>query len=227
MAIFNTVYGGEWKWKPWENTLLYMEFNNNLSDSSWKWVSMSWSDIWYGTIGDKKYVELTSNSWGITWPWNLMASCWTGDFAVSLWLYAVTTSKTPIIFSNRYEGSPYPWCQMFFRWDWNYLWFFTQNTHTSNNVSSTLVGGWHHLVFTRLNWTCNWYVDGVSWFTPRADSATLANNNTLRVLNRPENSWQSWGNTWAKMSELIVEAQWWTSSETQKYYNSIKSNYWL
>jgi len=231
--ILKNAYIGE-VWTPTSNTLLYMEFNNNLNDSSWKWVSISWSGIWYEDIWNKKCVKLTSLTGEITWPWNLMAPVWTWDFAVSFYIKPVTSNNVPSVFQSCNTASPRNWCFMF-------MWFnpsnFTKdrvafyvndsNKSTTSVTCTSLVWSWHHFLFTRYNWVCYWYIDGVSVLTPYSDSTSFLNVWYQWILNRAWSNDQKWQNTWCCMSELIVEKQWWDSSKAIQYFDITKSNYWL
>lgn len=222
---------------PWANTLLYMEFNDNLSDSSGKGVSITWSWIGYETIGTKKCVKLTSTSWEITWPWNLMSPVGTWDFAVSFWIKPVTSNNEPCVFQACNTASPRDWCFMFMWFNSSgvtadrVLFWVEESSRTQKATTSvtctSLIGTWHHFLFTRKDGVCYWFIDGTSVLTPYSNSITLANVGYQRILNRASNAYQCWQNTWACMSELIVEKQWWTERKIQNYYNSTKSNYWL
>lgn len=227
------IWKEEQEWQPGENTLLYMEFNWDLSDSSGNSNQMTWSWIDYETIGSKKCVKLTSISGWISWPWNLMASVWTGDFATAFWFYPVGSSDWPVMFANAQSSSPRSWCQMFIcydsRWSLNnqVSYHMTQVWHWSSMSATSLNNSWHHFVFTRISGICYWYIDWQEAFTSWADNSNLSWVNSLYILNRSNQSDQQRDNPWAKMSELIVESAWWTAQEISDYYNLTKSNYWL
>lgn len=222
------AYIGEFvPYTPNANTLLYLPFNWDLSNSQWK--SITWTWISYESTGINKSVNLTSTSGSITWPWNLMSSVWTGDYAVSLRVKP-TNWGNPLVFGNWYEGWTYPWV-------WLYFIFWTAFSVTnkvlasfegSNKIASTmdattLVWSWHNIVVTRRSWINYLYIDNVlqwqiSWWT------SLANSNYLIILNR-WGTWQSWTNTWALMDELVVEKAWWSVNDISNYYNLTKSNF--
>ena len=217
---------------PWANTLLYMQFNDNLNDDSWNNNTMTGSWIGYETVSwNLKCVKTTSINWTITWPWNLMSSVWTWDFTITFYLNPVTSPQVPLMFGNRLETDPRPWVLMFMVFDGynmsNKVWFFTTTTHFSSTSASSLVGGWHLFTFTRVSGVCHGYIDWVEDFTSWSDWTDLTNVDSLIVLSRNNQSDQKRWSAGAKMSELIVEKQWWTATEVSNYYNKTKSNYWL
>lgn len=212
---------------PNSNTLLYLPFDWNLNNDQWKTITWSW--IAYEKWWVNKVVKLTDTSGSITWPWNLMSSVWTGDYAVSLWIKP-TNWGNPKVFGNWYESWVYPWVEIYF-----IFWTAFSVTNKviarfadSNNIPSTmnattLVWSWHNIVVTRISWTNYLYIDNVlqwqlSWW------ASLANSNYLIILNR-WGTGQSWTNTWALMDELIVENKWWTATDVSNYYSVAQQFY--
>ena len=238
MPIYNLAYWiqtAPWPtpWTPWADTLLYLKFNNNLNDDSGKGNTITWSWIGYTTLyGNVKCVELTSTTWWINWPWDLMSGIWTGDFVVSFWINPITSNNNPLMFANWYEWSPRPWVQMFmmYRNGWGLSnqvsYHMTQVWHWSSISATSLSGTWHNLVFTRISWVCYWYIDWQEKFTSWSDSTDLSRVNILKILNRADFSEQKWNSTGVKMSELIVEEKWWSGQESLDYYNQTKWNYW-
>lgn len=226
------IYKQEQEWQPWENTLLYMEFNDNLDDETGNnTMTGSWID--YEIIWNKKCVRLTSISGWISWPWNLMSSVGTWDFTTAFWFYPVGSSDWPVMFANAKSTSPRNWCQLFMcydsrRWLNNQVsYHMTQTWHWSSMSATSLNNSWHHFVFTRINGICYWYIDWQEAFTSWSDNSTLSDVNSLYILNRADQSDQQRDSAWVKMSELIVEKQWWTAEEITAYYNLTKSNYGL
>ena len=235
-AKIKRIYVGEFlvyprPYTPNSNTLLYLPFDWNLNNNQWKTITWSW--IAYQKWWVNKVVNLTSTSGSITWPWNLMSSVWTGDYAVSLWVKP-TNWGNPLVFGNWYEWWTYPWAEIFFIfgtafWVTNKVialfeaptW--TQKKITSSMSATSLVWSWHNIVLTRISGVVYLYIDNVlQWQYSRWTS--LANNNYLIILNR-WGSGQSWTNTWALMDELIVENKWWTATDVSNYYSVAQQFY--
>lgn len=215
---------------PNSNTLLYLPFDWDLSNSQWK--SITWTWISYESIGIKKSVKLTDVSWYITWPWNLMSSVWTWDFTVSFWVKP-TNWGNAMVFGNWYEANPYPSVDILFLfgtafWQTNKVINLFQTSSwvhqliSSTSSATSLVWNWHHIVSVRRSWVVYFYIDNVlQWQYSRWTS--LSNSNYLRILNRPW--WQNWTNTWALMDELIVENKWWTDTDISNYYSVAQQFY--
>lgn len=226
------AYIGEYKeWKPWANTLLYLKFENNLNDSSWNNVSVSWAWISYGTIWDKYYVERTG-SWDGTYIqptasiWNVIG---TWDFCVSFYGYPIPNTSTTYwwscFFMNWYDGSnPFPWIYIEY---WTGTWYPRMWTNVENYDNPSLSANqWHHFCMTRRSGTIYCYIDGELKWTV-ASTRNLNNMDKFFLLNRSSFNWHARPTTWARMSEVIYEKQWWEETEIQTYYNQTKANYWL
>lgn len=225
-SLKNAYIGEFVPYTPNANTLLYLPFNWDLSNSQWKTITWSW--ISYESTGINKSVKLTDVSWVINWPWNLMSSVWTWDYTVSLRVKP-TNWGNAMVFGNWYNTSPYAWIELFFIF-WTafsvtnkvVVYLESWKTISSQTSCTSLVWSWHNLVVTRRSWVIYLYIDNslewqLSYWT------TMANCNTQYILNRPW--WQNWSNTWALMDELIVEKAWWTVSDISNYYNLTKSNF--
>lgn len=233
------IYYWDTNWTPDPTrTLLYLKFNNNLNDDSWNNVSVTWAWIWYGTIGNNHYVEMTSSGSGcsITPPPSIANVIWTWDYTVSFWIYSVpstyySTWEWAMAFGVWYDwANPRPWIYLFIHQKIN------SGTdkinameaelvdHPFTTSASTLNNSWHNIVITRDSWVVKGYLDGVQEMSA-TQTRSFNNCDTFFILNRSNFSWQQWKQTWAKMSEVIFEKVKRTSDDVNSYYNNTKSNY--
>ena len=241
-------------WKPDPNrTLLYLKFDSNTNDSSWNNVSVSSAGVWYWTIWNKKYVEMTwtSSTTYIKPEQTLENQIGPWDFTVSFFIKPVSTNSWTtngnwaLPFWFWYDQSqPYEWIQIQFNY-YGIAYSSPSIPAISNKVIirtwslnyskpyivfdtnfSDLVWSWHHILVTRINWVVYCYLDW--WVEKKTFNYNGSFNcNRFYILNRDNYTWQAWSSAWARMSEVIFEKVWWTQQEVSNYYNQIKSNYWL
>ena len=210
MAIFNTVYGGEWKWKPWANTLCYFPFIDDITDHSWNWATLNstWTkqNIWYSfyTGSGNRITISMNNIWNVKWfcAWQKLDNAsWTAKLGT---FYDETSMGWYL-----YDG-----------WIWPNIWTYYTSSYEKASTPITVDWNWH------LMWV--WF-DGtntVYWF-----------DNTFWILRawvwynfwnifalQASNSWASWTVT---HSNFIAESKCWDVDEYIRYYNQTKSNYWL
>lgn len=221
MAIFNTVYGGEWKWKPWSNTLAYYPLNWNLND---------YSGNWYNSIASGGTLTYPNNKY-------LQLSSWYSRFQTS-----VNSITTPLTISLWEKDIPYNtennifslWVDGLWSWFWSFrlLWNSWGFEVSVTNVSAVTTSAysvtswvWHYLVgIVNPNNYIKLYIDGVLKET-RAISYTPRNPWWYIAI------WQCWINfsqsiTWY-LDEIIFENKERTAQEIADYYNKTKSNYGL
>lgn len=231
MTIINLIYNAPRSWKPnASRTLLYLKFNNNLNDDSGNSASVSGAWLWYWTVWEKHYAEMT-----VAWSWtyitpstSLWNQIWTGDFTVSLWGYPVTTTRwESCFFMAWYQNwwSPYPWLWIWYGTDYGYpyMWFNTTEWSITANMPANQR---MHMCFTRVNWVVSWYINGEKKGTYNS-TRNITNIDNFYILNRSTNSYQQRSQTWARVSEVIFEKVWWSDEDVTKYVNSVKVNYWL
>ncbi len=236
-------------WEVWtpdaSRTMLYLKFENNLTDSSWNNQSVSWAWIWYWTIGNKYYVERT---WSASWtyiepPQTLMQSIGSWDFTVSFWLWWVNSSSWVWLFVNEYDSTS-PWYWLYIRCYWNYEWDTTKNVINfwncgrfgseapSDNVffNSWPIDkySWNYVTCVRRDWIIYWYVNWQEiWHETLTRSFANPWVSKFKILNRNDYTAQAWAEAWARMSEVILEKVWWSAEKCVWYFNSTKSNYWF
>ena len=208
MAIFNTVYGGEWSWQPWANTMIYYKFDWNLNDSSWN--NNNWT-AWWTIIYWTNYANLTS--WYITVP-NIS---YTNNFTVSIWAkcttnnWYITDNKASNMFwriqiySSQYSASTdYP------SYSWvKYLWNRDDN--------------WHLITMSASSSWVVYYLDGVQKQTSSAISSWTYTSTWTKI-------WTVWNGTsadnpWLYAWHFIIESVARTADEISEYYNKSKKLY--
>lgn len=225
-------YFEDYEWQPWENTLLYFEFEQNLNDSSWKWnnaTSSTW--IWYEEVWWQYVVKsTTSPSWISCNPsvWNIgtsdfyfgwrmnMIKPWNNVYSTVFWIWHG--------WSQWWVN--HPWPTIFAAGSSDVLIFRTASNdeHNSSVSVTSLAWSWHYISFTRLNWVCTWYVDCIDVTGSRSSSREFANCDWSALFFRSGYWPRSTGVKWDK---LIFENQWRELSKIKDYYNSTKSLYWI
>ena len=217
MAIFNTVYGGEGKWKPWVNTLLYMPLNWDIIDEiSWNSGTGYWTQTY-----------VTLDSWIQVYHWNSSHYAETPvvamntAFTLNVWLKRNSNSWAPMV-RNDANASPRNFYQIAFTntdmsdgwyYNWTYYW-----------ITQAIDTGWHNHCLVCDSWWVKVYLDWTNIYT----------NSSVTSFVRKTQKWGIWldqsggSATWdAYYSNIIMEKKWWDTSEIIGYHNKTKSNYWL
>lgn len=217
MAIFNTVYGGEWKWKPNANTIAYYPLTSatTVNDMSGNNHNLTNTSISFGTY---QWVDCASSSaarrylW-VSWVVWATYSCWTYWSGSYTWnsSYACVFSQWnnwPSVMTSKDGSKPYN----------NNIWLYYVGTDKATDCGS---GGWHNIVVT-IDWTsAKIYWDGE--LKNSISSNTLPSGDLYMFAfstNLSGGDWYLWG-----ISEFIVESKVRTADEITKYYNSTKWNY--
>ena len=220
MDIFNTVYGGDWSWKPWANTVAYYPLNSTTTntDQSWNWNTLTnqWAVFWtYGwvncanTTGKSLYCSIANMPLG-------------------------ASSRTISVWANAQGGTS----------GWMAIYGYGQSLNSRLYVLYRTTNNWWVLVLGHYPWdaetttvmdTNKWYLitttyDGatskvyINWTLAWSSTVTLATTSSNFII-----SWWWVGNetfNWY-ISNVIVENKAWTSDEIANYYNKTKKNYWL
>lgn len=217
-------------WSPDSSrTLFYFEFENNLNDSSWNGNNPIASNyIWYEQVwwqyvanttrastGYKPYIQLNANVW---------KDIWTGDFTISFRFYAISlaSSNYTMLFWQFNNSEPYVWPTIFFNETTANCLLFRLTRNAEKRTSWLTVNARHHVVFTRISWTCYAYVDKNLQIS-RTDTTSRTNAQSFYIFSRPD---QHPRTTWMKADKYIYEKVWWTSTEVSRYYNKTKTIYW-
>ena len=221
MAIFNTVYGGEPKWKPWSNTIVYYPLNWNANDESWNGKNGTASNITWDSWWDNGCAYFNWNAYiSIPSLWstnnNATFSFWVNSNQnVSNWwdFLCINNSSDNEWFtlmndSRRFDVQTYK------------SWYSPSNHYSTNNVCD---GTWHYIAVT-VSWTnfsvyIDWTLDITftwSYWIPSLD--------VTRMWMHP--NWSSNKYT-GYIDTLIIEKVCWTADEVANYYNKTKKNYWL
>ena len=222
MAIFNTVYGGEWKWKPWANTLVYYNFDDNwanwyVTDMSWNWHNLtSWTQPTYEQLTSWKY-------------------CWVSDWSARVYWssFSATSDEFTLLYyiniTNLSQAGKF-W--LMFKWNENFSALYGTGYNPNLTVWNTAwatgivgwlnptVNTWYHfcVVGNKTENTCKVYVN---WTLSGTDTYNQSWW-TLQIYLFGSNAWD---NCKCKLDEVILENKAWSLDEITKYYNSTKANY--
>jgi hypothetical protein len=230
MAIFNTVYGGEWSWKPWTNTLFYYNIDDNDTTS---------------TLYDK--------TWNLNMTWNA-APTYSTDSKVGRYVHWFSTSvfakaSKYVNFGTEYTMS----CLVYFDSSWSWWVLFAQWESSSLLPNKTLEF-WDTSVYFRTArsspqqidsqsnpWTNKWsvytFVCSQTWnyrriYVNGSQIATTTYLNDTTLNGAYPSIWVWSQSTWSSpmqwyMKNLLGENKAWSEDEILNYYNKTKSKYWL
>jgi hypothetical protein len=220
MAIFNTVYGGEWGWwAPSSSVTARYKFAWDSKDYSWNNRDASWANVTYSSSWNLNYAVF---NWSSSY---LLANNWlsSSNYTVSVWMKSSQTSAGYMILTNgsgnnmqslalNYSNSklhPDQYC-----WIWSSNWFAT----------SINVWDWkRHNVISIRNWT-TWYiyVDWVLAWSWTVTSNLYTDQWSIWAQKYYNQRWYSWA-----MSNLIIDQSPRTVDEVYNYYKATKSAYGL
>jgi hypothetical protein len=232
MAIFNTVYGGEWKRHPWSNTLIYYDFETasgssvpnlwtlwNSYDGVATWVTFQTLSSW------KKVAEITSNSrsnWIVTSSTTSVPT----NFTIWAWIKGSSSSRSGVFWIDDWNANSYT--RIEFNADG---WSSNIQCYNGSWViywqSSTSVLDWSwHLVCWSYDWTSVFYKDT----TALSPSYWHWSASTQAVATWKISVWHTWyaARDWSFVWQIWcfwLENKWWSLDELTKYYNSTKANY--
>lgn len=233
MAIFNTVYGGEWKWEPWTNTIAYYKLDGNANDYlwnynwTWSWTSAyktlsSWIQVAY--MPESNALSYIYSSCQVlpktvsfrfqkeNWNWD---GSWAKDWLQLIWQCNSESWNWQLRF-NAHNSSQYNHFKLRnSSWE-NNIWWLVPNFWNTN---------WHNIVLTLTNWDNKLYYDGSLFWTLWWNCTVWWN---LYMWWNPfgENGTYKRQLAWC-MSEVILEDKTRTAQEIADYYNKTKSKYGL
>ena len=211
------IYIWWYKWIPWENTLAYFPFKDDLLDHSWNGVALRYTQyltqqtLWY------KWQFSQGSAWNSIWAW---FDDWNAKF-ISIWYNIISSSWNSWILSlNKY------WCVWYnsTHWTTSLSWKIAIFSNSSWAVWATAdwmtFNAWHHLTM--------WY-DGSKVLISKDGVQTTLYNWTGYNFGDTINIVWWWNNTNmnALVSEFICESECWNAAEISNYYNSTKANYWI
>jgi len=225
------------KWKPWENTLLYLPLESDIKDYSWNNRDVS-TNSWMtqSTVWGKACYVVGNTGWINLWT---SAASWiksTNQYTFLLWIYVSNTSSPNRCYM---EWNVYNSLRLYLGREYNTKkprFLNTINMYDSLTVMDNSAGDnqWSLICFTLDNWTSNFYIN---WVKDSHYPKTWLDNNWF---------WKSWitseqriwlfntrdglssnGAANCAVSNCIMESVARTAQEVADYYNLTKSNYWL
>ena len=239
--VLNYYNSTKSKYAGWEpdatRTMLYLKFENDCNDSSGNNVSVTWTSVWYWTIWNNHYATVTDITTStIKPPQTLFQAIGSWDFTISLYAQVVQQwSWWSFLFWTWYDyASPRPGISI--KWWYNSTeakWFVSawdnaggSSTFPQSSKLYDTKTSWHNVIVTRISSVWYLYIDweliqSTNWTT------NMNQNDKFYILNRTDVTQQRWTETWAKVSEVIVEKVWWSAEKCVWYFNSTKSNYWF
>lgn len=216
---FGTGWGWGW-WTPWENTLLYMPFSEDILDHSWN--NVTFTTYWTAPV---------IQDWVSVWDWTgfLYTSPLTPAshvFTAQCWVNIAIT--TGVWWLSDDSHSPYKW------WNskpsnnkWRIEIPETSTSVYSTTTLSEMLDNWYlvtlvwnnNYAYLYINWELEISSAGgfTSWTYAFSIGKNIFKNDDIAI-----SSIFQW-----KMSELIFEDKAWTSQEISNYFNSTKSLYWI
>ena len=208
----------EFKWKPWENTIAYYEFNSNLLDSSWNnrnlsaytWSFSYWTASWWW-----KYVQLSSSNTANNLSIPINFDWYTVSWFVNFW--EIRSSGAQWIVLDIQSNDWFPRFRSWNNWINSYCWW--------SHWAPASINTRYYLVCVIKNKIMYCYINGELKFQDNVVnySWTLA----TFVLNWISDKSRTQYRTNAKLWELIIENAWRTWSEITKYFNQMKNKYWI
>ena len=224
MAIFNTVYGGEWSWKPWANTVAYypLTSTSTVNDMSWNWLTLT--NNWNVLFWTYHWVDCAnySGNWSLR---NSVLTTWYiwQTFTISEWVLRHWNEILIWTFNN--VGTKRAiWINVastFINFTFGTWSAFQDNKYSINTVTDQ----WYHIALTH-NSTGNliWYVNWQQVITWNVTIWEWASNFWIwaAVFSDNEIYYSNWN-----ISNVIIEDIPRTAQEISKYYNQTKSLYWL
>ena len=221
-------------WTPWSNTLFYLPLESDTTDHSWRNIATNPSNITYWTLWGVNCAIANGSSSIITF--NEILSSWLTEWTVSVLLYKNYEDTSSDDYKNilyyRVTNMWFVWIDSEYNWWWlNYrrIWWYVANRWNAY-ITSNLSYRWHHLLFTFNNSVAKYYIDG-NKISEEASSTsrvwwywewTWWNTRSIFKWNPSANSYWKW---WAR--EIIFEKKMWSESDIVKYFNKIKSQYWI
>ena len=203
------------QWSPWENTIAYYPFRDDILDHSWNNKNFTWTSWNYSFSNN----TITISSDYLSWP--LVTPEWTTwDRTISIW-QIWPTAQNGGTFSFR-QGSS--WTDWYLKGvdaeNWNRPWAALKpgSTRYRNRPSSVSIWSSFLMTWTKTGTTMKLYLNGVLVSTTTLNTATwnyAYSQPTWTRLYR----WTYW--------EIIIEDKVRTDVEILNYYNSAKSNYGL
>ena len=234
MAIFNTVYGGEWKWKPWSNTMAYRPLEENGNDYSSNWNNLTnFAWVTFSTLSSWKKYAIFSG----TETWNTCKAYTSSTSTTNYWTFSVW-AKPENNWNNHYfmftswsQTSTSVNFRLITAWASTYQVASNSSNHTFSSYSSSVSPindwNWHHFVVTISASTISLYIDNVlkgstTNSTPNETGTGVMSLWTYVDTGGTSDFWYKW---W--FSEAIFEKSIWTTDDISSYYNKTKKNYWL
>ena len=226
------AYIGEYGWKPWANTLLYIPMDATywLTDQSdyWRTISASWlTHTTFNGVDCYQNSNWSINLWTSATSWLVPSSL---EFTANFWVYKPDTTAWTGIFAGAVQSLYFQAIEINDSQKIQYHWWNPVSTEWSivdNNARWAT--SWHLLTITIKDWVNSFYID-----------SNLIGTNSWGY-NNWFGSWHTSAQTWIYIYaartggwvwswyvwEVIMEDKWWSSDDITKYFNQKKSNYWL
>lgn len=232
-----------YEWKPWANTLLYYDFENDswttvTNKGTW-WSTMNWTASWitFETLSSwKKVAQNTSSSrnnwimsnWTQTVPSSVTQWCWiksSSSTSSRSWVFGFWWNAGSYLLDCNANGA---WTQ--------FIWYKALPSPEAwvffalNSTSST-DGNWHLVTWTYDSVNGNkFYIDAQEKTMTRNQWSTSSDPTVLQAMNIRIMQSNSTGNDWSFVWQCWcywIEDKSWTSEDIANYYNQTKWDYWI
>ena len=226
--------------KPWTDTLAYWKLDWNLNDSSWN--SRNLTNAWQLTFATVDWIQCASCNWDVYWNWYAYCQSLPTPTIITVNMRAKATN-------NR----SWTYARWLFHTHFNYSWWndwVRREMYSWNGIPWVNVWNWTNFNYANYDWV------PYSELTSRNLRTTVRNNSTHQikiyrnsVLYKTQTfssyipSWSrnSYFTVWIwykssdninrrrlwRISETIVEQKERTQEELTKYFNKLKSKYWI
>ena len=227
MAIFNTVYGGEWNWKPWANTVWYRPLQNDCKDYSWNWYDGTWNSPSYTQSWTT--INVAYFNWSYIDLSNFRIT--EDNTTINVWVKSNSTNTWQEVFDATWGSTGNSVTYFWYNWPWdvsNQYWM--QHAYNGGSYAKVYTSWWPFQdvwknicvvmntsgVKIYMNWVLQTTTSTLSWQMNWTPNASIW--------------WRKYWNTnffrWY-ISEFIWENKNRTDEEILNYYNKTKKNYWL
>lgn len=223
----------EYKRKPWGNTVAYRPLTsqttvNDMSGNGNNLVATT-ENVTYEEIGWVDSVRIPTWYWYLrsNWAASYMPAWW-DDRTISLWLYNITTQQQTVWYWFWYGSSAQDktfsirqsktWSIYHYK-----LYLYTDEIDTWVEIA---VWEWQNHIVTYSNWVEKYYINWqlvANWSYTLNTASSVFSIWTNYNLSTPDTNWKP---NWC-VSNFIVENVARTADKVLKYYNSLKSKYWL
>jgi hypothetical protein len=222
---------------PSSSTKEYLPLNGNSADASGNANNGADTDmsygLAYGKFGQGALFNAGTSFINVTDAASLKFG--TGNFTISAWVnVAANGVRYAIVHKGMTKTGGYLAVYQLMRNTDNTFYVYADNGNAagagyalSSSVTTTTIGVWYNVIFTKDGKTVNIYVNGKLEGTASCSGATLDTDNTEPLMiGRQRNQTSGYINYFnGNIDEVIIENRAWSASEIKKYYTYAKGRF--